>query len=61
MTPARDIFINGEIFSRTKDELIELKEQCSEMIAEIRLENLVNDVKRFGQAKTLTEFFRGGK
>lgn len=40
LIPARDIWIKGRVFTLTKDELIELKEQCNEGILQIRLEDL---------------------
>ena len=57
----KEIKVSNTTFYLTKEELIDLEDQCEDALLELRLESLVSNVKRFGQSKTLTDFFRGGK
>ena len=56
----KPITIAGNLFTLTKPDILDLKDQCDDALLELRLENVVEKAKKFGESKTLSEYFGWG-
>ena len=52
----KQITIAGNVFSLIKADILDLKSQCDDALLEIRLEEVAEKVKTFGECKTLSEY-----
>jgi hypothetical protein len=53
----KEIEIRGVKFELNKSELVDLEDQCEDALLELRLTEISNKVKKFGQSKTLMDYF----